>query len=98
MASQKLIAVKEFCLYHQIQIALILELESHDLVELVWVKRTSYIPEKNLPLLEKILRLYNELDINTAGIQTILQLLHTIESKEIELQKLRNQLEFYKTL
>ena len=95
MATQKLIPVKEFCVHHHIKPALIQEFYNHEMIELVWVKRTGYIPQKSLQPLERMLRLHNELQINIEGIQTILHLLSNIEKKETELQKLRNLLEFY---
>jgi len=95
MAAPKLIAVKEFCLHHQVKTDLILEMYSHEMLELVWIKRTVYIPEKNLPQLEKMIRLHRDLQLNLEGIQTVLQLLHSLEKKEAELQKLHNLLEFY---
>jgi chaperone modulatory protein CbpM len=95
MATQKLIAVKEFCTYHNISTELIHELHRNEIIELVMVKRTSYITEKNLPHFEKAVRLYNDLHVNIEGIQTILHLLSSIEKKEAEITKLRNLLDFY---
>jgi len=95
MAAQKLIAVKEFCIHHNIGREFIINLHNNELIELVTVKRTLYIPETGLQLLEKIIRMHNELQINIEGIQTILQLLSSIDKKEKELTSLRNQLSFY---
>ena len=95
MAAQKLIAIKEFCLHHHISKDFIHELHQFEMIELVTVKRSRFIAEKNLHTLEKIVRLHNELQVNIEGIQTILHLLTSLEKKEAELYTLRNQLEFY---
>lgn len=95
MATQKLVAVKEFCLHHNITPQFIQDLHRNEIIELVMVKRTSFIPEKKLHALEKIVRLYNDLHINIEGIQTVLQLLSSLEKKEAELNELKNRLEFY---
>ncbi|CAN5807608.1 hypothetical protein BH11BAC4_BH11BAC4_16840 [soil metagenome] len=95
MATQKLIAVKEFCGHHNIKAALILELYKQEMIELVFIKRTGFIPETSLQSLEKIIRLHQELDINIEAVQIILYLLANLEKKEAELQQLRNQLDFY---
>lgn len=95
MAAQKLTAVKEFCVHHNISSEFIISLHNNELIQLVTVKRTMYIPENGLQLLEKIIRLHNELQINIEGIQTILHLLSSIEKKEKELTSLKNQLSFY---
>ena len=95
MAAKKLIAVKEFCAYHHISTELVHELYRNEVIELVMIKRTGYIAEKNLSHFEKVVRLYNDLQVNIEGIQTILHLLTHIEKKEAEITRLRNQLHFY---
>jgi len=97
LATKKLIAVKEFCLHHRISSDFIFELHRNEMVELVTIKRTSYIAEKNLHDIERMTRLYNELQVNIEGIQTIFHLLTRIEKKDAELQALRDQLAFYST-
>lgn len=95
MSKQKLIAVKEFCVHHNLSREFIIDLYNNELIELVTIKRTMYIPETGLQLLEKIIRMHHELEINIEGIQTILQLLSSIDKKEKELTSLKNQLSFY---
>ncbi|MFT3907807.1 MAG: chaperone modulator CbpM [Ferruginibacter sp.] len=97
MATKKLIAVKEFCTHHNISVDVIHELHQNEIIELVMVKRTGFIAEKNLHTAEMAVRLYNDLHINTEGIQTILHLLSSLQKKEAELNILRNQLSFYST-
>ena len=97
MAIQKLIAVKEFCAHHDISAEFLFDLQHNEIIELVTIKKTSFIDVKQLPSLEKVIRLYRDLQINVEGIQTILQLLSTIERKELELNYLRNPLDFYTT-
>ena len=95
MAAKKLIPIKEFCAHHNISTGFILDLQRNGMVRLVTVKKTKYIPENTLQDIEKIIRLYSELQVNIEGIQTIFHLLASIEKKEAELRKLRNQLAFY---
>lgn len=97
MATGKLVAVKDFCLHHNIEVAFIEELSHHGIIEIVRVKRSGYIPMKNLETLERVIRLYNDLEVNPPGIATILQLLSQLSNKEAELLALRNELEFYRT-
>ncbi len=97
MASPKLITVREFCTHHQISMEFILQLQQYELIELQIEKRTYFIPESRIDKLEKIIRLHNDLEINMEGIQTIFHLLDSLEKKETELIKLKNQLAFYIT-
>ncbi|MBC7535720.1 MAG: chaperone modulator CbpM [Ferruginibacter sp.] len=95
MATQKLVAVKEFCRHHKIALEFIQDLNRNEIIELVMIKRTGFIAEEDLHSLEKAVRLYHDLDINIEGIQTILHLLSSLEKKENEINTLRNQLDFY---
>jgi hypothetical protein len=95
MARIKLIAAKEFCSYHNISIEFISALKENELIDLVVEKRTAYIPHKQLPQLETIVRLHNELQINAEGIPTVLQLINQLQQKEKELQQLKNLVNFY---
>ena len=92
---KKLIAIKEFCLHHNLSNEFINELYHNDIIEFITIKRTRFIEAKNLPALEKVVRLYNDLRINIEGIHTILHLLSALEKKEAELHNLRNALSFY---
>ena len=97
MAAQKLIGVKEFCVHHNISSDVVKQLQKLELIELVVVKRTSFIPGDKLPVLEKMVRLYADLDINIEGVQAIVWLLSRLEEKEKEIIALRNRLDFYGT-
>ena len=95
MPSQKLIAVKEFCVHHKISSDIVKQLQKLELIELVVVEKRTFIPSDKLPVLEKMIRLYAELDINLEGIQTIIWLLSRLDQKEKEIVALRNRLSFY---
>jgi hypothetical protein len=95
MATKKLIAVKTFCQYHNISHDFILDLHRNELIELVMIKRTRYIPETQLHELERILRIYNEFNVNIEGLQIVLHLLSSLQKKEAALTALKNHLAFY---
>lgn len=96
MAAKKLIPVKEFCVLHNISSELVVEFSQHDLIELVVVEKKRYIPEKQLQMLEKMIRLHRELQINLEGIETILYLLQRLEQKDAALKALQAKLDFYR--
>lgn len=97
MAKTKGIAAKAFCSYHNISIEFISALKENELIDLMIEKRTAYIPQNQLPQLETIVRLHNELQINAEGIPTVLQLIKQLQQKEKELQELKNLVNFYDT-
>jgi len=95
MQTDYLIAVDKFCANHNIEISFISSLQQNGLIEITTVKEEEYIDPDQLLLLEKIVRLYYELDINIEGIETINYLLQRIENMHNEIIRLRNQLRLY---
>ena len=95
MQTEYLIAVDEFCACHNIEISFISSLQKSGLIEVITQQETIFIREDQLPHLEKIVRLYYELDINLEGIETINHLLERIQSLKDENISLRNRLRLY---
>ena len=97
METNYLIAVDEFCANHKIEISFISSLQQTGLIEITTIKETGFIDPNQLLQLEKIVRLYYELDINLEGIETINHLLQRISSMQDEIITLRNKLRIYET-
>ncbi len=53
------------------------------------------VPMHQLPQLEKMVRLYYEMDINMEGIETINHLLNRMNEMQQEIVKLQNRLGVY---
>lgn len=97
MQTKNLITVNEFCINHNIEISFINSLQQTGLIEITTIEETGFIDSSQLQQLEKIVRLYYELDINMEGIETITHLLKRINSMQDEIIALRNRLRFYET-
>lgn len=97
MQTDYLISVDEFCAYHNIEISFISTLQHAGLIEITTINETGFIDLEQLRQLEKIVRLYYELDINLEGIETINSLLQRISSMQKEIIVLRNRLRLYET-
>jgi hypothetical protein len=69
--------------------------EGFDLFQTVVVENEKCIENEELPLIEKMLRLHNELEINPAGIDAIFHLLNKLDKKQEEIIKLRNKLDLF---
>jgi hypothetical protein len=95
MESVDMIVLDEFCASHQVEISFIRNLEEHGLVETIIVNQTVCVPGNELPKLEQIVRLHQELNINPEGIDAINNLLKRVESLQNEITGLRNKLNFY---
>jgi hypothetical protein len=92
MQTKNLIAVKDFCFHHNIEILFIQSLQQYDLIEIITIEETLFIDKEHLLKLEKIIRLYYDLDINIEGIDSIIHLLEVISSLQDEIILLKNRL------
>ena len=97
MRTEKLIAVKEFCLNHKIEFSFVISLQKTGLIEITRIKGSAFIDTEQLKLLEKFILFYYELDINIEGIETISHLLHRISSMHKIVLSLRNKLRLYES-
>jgi hypothetical protein len=95
MQTEYLVKVDEFCANHNIEVSFISSLQQNGLIEITTIKDSGFIDSDQLLQLEKIVRLYYELDINLEGIETINFLLQRISSMQSEIIGLRNRLRLY---
>jgi len=95
MDTGNLISTEVFCTNHQIEISFISSLQEYGLVEVTTIEETSYIDVNQLQKLEKILRLYFDLDINIEGIEAITHLLNRVNDMQDEITALKNRLSLY---
>jgi len=95
MEQTDMIVLDEFCTSHQVEVSFVRTLEEHGLIETIIVNETLYIQENELSKLEQILRLHQELNINSEGVDAIINLLKRIENMQNEITVLRNKLNFY---
>jgi hypothetical protein len=95
MNKANLIPANEFCASHNIRISFINSLQEAGLIEIATIEETEYIHESQLNELEKIVRLYYELDINLEGIESVIHLLQRINDMQEEITFLKNRLRLY---
>jgi len=95
MNKGNMIPANEFCASHQIEISFINSLQDAGLIEITVIKETEYIHESQLNELEKIVRLYYEMDINLEGIETVIHLLQRINDMQDEITLLKNRLRLF---
>jgi chaperone modulatory protein CbpM len=98
MRKENLIPADQFCASHKIEISFITSVLETGLIETRTINETVYIHKSQLPELEKIVRLFHELDINLEGIETINHLLNRINKMQNEIIILRNRLRLYEDI
>jgi len=97
MQPDDMILATEFCVHHKIELSFIHSLEQHGLIETVVIEENVFLPLSELDRLEKIVRLYFELDINLEGIETINHLLQRITSMQEQIVGLSNRLKAWES-
>ena len=97
MQSEELIPAEEFCIHHHIDISFIYSLKDSGLIELTSREEKIFVPLSELSRLEKMVRLYYEMDINLEGIETISYLLERMNSMQQTILQLSNRLERYES-
>jgi chaperone modulatory protein CbpM len=95
MPTTHLIAANEFCVYHNIEPSFIYSLQQSGLIEITVVEEKPFVDESELPQLEKLVRLYREMDINLEGIETITYLLQRMNEMQRQIVALQNKLSIY---
>ena len=95
MSTQNLLPLADCCLRLGIDTSFIVELEEHGLISTVTIEQTVFIDVIELPRLERIARMYDELEINLPGIEAIAHLLERVEYMQDEITGLQNRLRLY---
>jgi len=95
MENTDMVMLDDFCASHHVEISFINSLEEHGLIETVVINQAMYVTSSDLPKLEQITRLHQDLNINPEGIDAINHLLKYIEEMKQEIIHLRNRLSFY---
>lgn len=76
------ITIQQFCTFHQCETVVIQEFIDHGIFHVQHQNDIIVIPEPELPRLERAYRLYNDLGVNAAGIDIILNLLDRLEGEK----------------
>ncbi|MEP6700519.1 MAG: chaperone modulator CbpM [Bacteroidota bacterium] len=95
MQSEEMIPANEFCLHHNIELSFIYSLKESGLIEISTVEEKTFVPVNQLSHLEKLVRLYYEMDINLEGIETITYLLQRMNEMQQQIGQLNNRLRLY---
>jgi chaperone modulatory protein CbpM len=95
MEANEYITIDYFCKQHGIEVSVISTMQEYGLIEVYRLKETEYLPISELGDVEKLVRLYIELEINPEGIDAIIHLLRRIKDMQSQIQLLENKLSLY---
>jgi hypothetical protein len=92
MSNQNLILIEQFSLHHGVDVTFLTALRDYGMVDFIVVEEQQYLDAVQLPVVEKIIRLHNDLDINLEGIDAIMNLQQRMGVLQQELNLLKNRL------
>ena len=95
MRTEELILVSELCVYYKVKPQFIAHLHETGLIEVWEVENASYVHQNTVRDLERMVRLYHDLNVNPEGIDVVFNLLDRIDELQAELNSLRHRLQLY---
>lgn len=95
MQTNEMISADEFCVHYNIEKSFIYSLKESGLLEIIIIEEKVFVPAHELSQLEKLVRLYYEMDINLEGIETITYLLKRMNEMQQQIMHLKNKLSKY---
>lgn len=95
MIEQHLISTQTICLQYNIEISFVDELNKMGLIQIEIIEKNHFIHQDQIGDLEKIIRLYKELNVNLEGIDIVFNLLEKERALRKELMALKNRLKLY---
>ena len=95
MQTLDLIHIDTFCANYKVDLSLVHSFAQFGLLAFEEQSEGVFIPAEEIPQLEKMIRLHQELEINVAGIDVVLHLLARIEGLQMENLALQSRLMLY---
>ncbi|MCF8238654.1 MAG: chaperone modulator CbpM [Saprospiraceae bacterium] len=91
------IPLETVCTHYQIEVTLIERLGEMELLEIHTVDQMACIHEDHLSQLERLLRLQQELHLDSDSLDVVLHLVQKVEDLQSELNRLQSRLQIYES-
>ena len=95
MNKEKLIPIEQLCTHYEVETTLLYQLHDFDIIEILTIEDSKFIHEDKVMIVEKVVRMQNDLNINIEGVDAILNLLDKINDLQTELLAVKNRLRLY---
>lgn len=96
MKKENYISIKTFCERHGVGESFVYSMYEYEILQVEQEEDDGMLHIEDLPILEKMVRLHNELDINPEGLQAIYHLLGQVKSLQQEVASLKKKLDTLK--
>jgi chaperone modulatory protein CbpM len=95
MNTQHFIPVTTLSTHYELEVSFFSSLSETGLIRIEIIGETGYIHEDLMPDLEKMIRLHRELELNTEGIDIVMNLLKKMDELKEELAYTKSRLRLY---
>lgn len=95
MSEINLILVNDLCKHYHVKSSFFTDLHEFGFIEIVQLEDQSFLPEDKVTVVDKIIRIQNDLHLNMEGIDTVFNLLEKIRALQTELNTVKNRLRLY---
>ena len=96
--SEKRILYSECIRIYEVEEAFIDSLCELGLIRVSDADKSRFVEYDELEELEQFVRWHNDMDINVEGIEALYHMLSRVKTLQIEIENLRNELQFYRSL
>ena len=95
MNTEKLILLSSLSYHYNLEMEFFINLSEMNRIDIITINKSQYVDEATLYKIEKMIRLHQELNINTEGIDIVFNLLEKINNLQNELILVKNRLRLY---
>lgn len=95
MKKETLIPLDQLCTNYSVEMSFFSNLGEIGLIEIRKIDQMEYIHQESIDNVERIIRIYHELEVNPEGIDVVFNLLQKIEDLQQELVLVKNRLRLY---
>lgn len=95
MNTEHYVSIEHLCVHYQVERTLFEHMTANGLIEISLFDNQPAIALERIADVEKIIRLYHDLEVNMEGIDVVMNLLQKISDLQFELSKAQNRLQLY---
>ena len=98
MEAKDFIPVILLCSHYKVEVSFFNELDEVGLIDIIKIEQTSYLHHDKINDLEKMIRIYHELNVNIEGIDVVFNLLQKVDDLQSELNTVQSRLRLYENV
>jgi len=95
MNPKNFIPLNKLCTHYKVEMSFFNNLKDIGLIEIKTIEQSQCVHQNEIYDIEKMVRMYHELEVNIEGIDIVLNLLQKIEALQNELISVKNRLRSY---